>query len=56
MANIISYAITIDNDTQPPEKCYAKCLVLHTLENQSMNWEMAVTRVSFVPQFKKNAF
>ena len=38
MANIkLSYAITIDNDTQPPEKFYAKFPVLHTLENQSMN-------------------
>ena len=54
MANMkTSYAITIDNDNQPPGKFYAKFPVLHTLENQSMNWEMAVTRVSFVPQFKK---
>ena len=37
-------------------KIHAKFPVLHTLENQSMNWEMAVTRVSFVPQFKKNSF
>lgn len=47
-----SYAVTIDNDNQPPEKFYAKFPVLESLD-PTINWEMAVTRVSFVPHFRK---
>ena len=48
-----SYTVTIDNGTQNPEQFYAKFPLLSALQNVSTKWEMAVSRVSFVPLFRK---
>ena len=47
-----SYSITIDNGNESPEKFYAKFPLLNTLETAT-RWEIAVSRVSFIPLLKK---
>ena len=51
--NINSYSITVNNEDSPPEKFYAKLPMLDTLGNLNTDWEMAVSRVSFIPLLKK---